>query len=176
MMQHRHDGVVARDRSLLRADVEGYSYADILEVRPGRVRLLRPSAAARRTVRLTLLGVTLVWVFLIGPLLAVWLPWLLTPWPPSLVPGWLVYVFAGFSWWVSLIATLVWWDDRLLTVLAKSTQDVTDVMVLEMTSYGTFQELRVSAPQGEMRITVRGTRRKVEGVMKAAGVPATSGA
>lgn len=156
-----------RDRFLLRADVEGFMYRDVLEVRPGRIRLIRPSDALRRGLRTGAVAVTLIWLFLVGPLLFVgmiqlvaWRGW----------PDWLALSLASVAWVGGLVGTALWWDRRTLPVLADNAPNATDVKVLGLTSFWTFQEVRATAPQGEIRITVQGSRRKVGDILRSSGV------
>jgi len=54
------------ERYLLRADLQGYSYREILEVKQGAVRLLHPSERARRLSRWTSTLFALGYLFVLG--------------------------------------------------------------------------------------------------------------
>jgi hypothetical protein len=145
---------MARDRFLFRAGRTGYTYPEVLEVRAGSVRLLSPSSTAKREQRAVSTLIAIAYVFVIGPILAVTgLPAL------GLVLG----VGIGVAlYFIGLVATLVWWDNRSLPLLAENPTYSLPLEILGIQSFGPFQEIRGRAGGREIRVSVSGRRTKVE--------------
>ncbi len=160
---------MARDRFLFRAGRTGYTYPEVLEVRTGSVRLLSPSSAAKREQRAISTLIAIAYVFVIGPILAV------TGLPAFGVISPLG-VWIGVSLYIlGLVATLAWWDNRSLPLLAENPTYSIPLDVLGIESFGTFQEIRGRAGGKEVRVAVPGPRTKVDEAVRfsnAAGRPA----
>src|SRR2546425_5948560 len=97
---------MARDRFLFRAGRTGYTYPEVLEVRAGSVRLLRPSSTAKREQRAVSTLIAIAYVFLIGPILA------LTGLPA--LGDLLGAGIGGALYFLGLIAAHIWWDNPSL--------------------------------------------------------------
>lgn len=170
MVPNRHAASVARDRFLLRADVEGYSYRDILEVRPGSVRLVHPAEDTRRTVKivttLVVLGYLFVVVFAFYPL--VYGLALLAATQFVFIVAVVVFFVVMFG---GMIAVALWWENQALPILADHPTRTLDLQVLESKSFGTFQEVRAGSTEGEVRLTVQGSRRRLADAFRLAAEP-----
>jgi len=99
---------MALERYLFRADSEGYAYRQILEVRPGSVRLLHPSEKARRFTRWISTLFALGFVFVFGAFVSQTALVLTLSGLSGLIieAALIAFYFAG------LIVLLLWWDDR----------------------------------------------------------------
>lgn len=159
-----------RDRFLFRADYEGYAHRDLLEARPGSVRLLRPSESARRTVRAVEILIALAFIFVGGSVLWV----VFSTLSLSGLPAWVgaASLFAVF--FGGLIAVEMWWENRSLPLLAEQPTRALDVSILGVQSFGTFQELRAATPSGEFLITVDGRRDRLLEALRLAGSAAAT--
>jgi len=157
------------ERYLLRADLQGYSYREILEVKQGAVRLLHPSERARRLSRWTSTLFALGYLFVLGSFMgaAGSAGGLLVSGAVGLViaAGFIAFFFAG------LVVLLLWWDDRNLPILAENPDAVRPVEVLGVTSFGTFQELRARVDGQEYRIAVHASKGRFAEVLRFAGIP-----
>lgn len=165
-----HVACVARDRFLLRADVEGYSYKDLLEVRPGSVRLLHPSEASRRTVKIVTTLVVLGYLFVVN---AAFFPFLtsLAFVAANQVDAVLLVVAFFIVMFGGMVAIALWWENRALPILADHPSRTLDLRVLDSRSFGTFQEVRAGSPEGELRITVQGSKQRLDDAFRLAAGP-----
>jgi len=145
---------MARDRFLFRAGRTGYTYPEVLEVRAGSVRLLRPSSIAKREQRAVSTLIAIAYVFIIGPILAV-------TGLPAL--GVILGVGIGVAvYFLGLIAALIWWDNRSLPLLAENPDYSMPLEILGIESFRTFHEIRGRAGGKEIRVAVPGPRTKIE--------------
>ena len=156
-----------RERYLLRADRSGYAYREILELRPGVARLLVPSERSRRTTRFVSILAALAYIFLLGtplgaliagPLLFLGIPGL------AAAAATIVAFFAG------LFALEIWWDNRALLILAESPAQALPLAIEGIRSFGTFQEVRARAQEGEVLLTVHGRHEEVMEALRFAGL------
>ena len=158
---------MARDRFLFRAGRTGYTYPEVLEVRAGSVRLLSPSSAAKREQRAISTLIAIAYVFVIGPILAV-----------TGLPALGLFLGVGIGvalYFIGFVATLVWWDNRSLPLLAENPTYSMPLEILGIESFGTFHEIRGRAGGKEIRVAVPGPRTKVEEAVRfatSAGHPA----
>lgn len=128
------------------ADRKASEYRSLLEITPGRARLLTPAKSAR--LRRWVLSVSLfipyaAWagsllVFVFGPVMAYVPPW-----------GW--FLMAGMIILAAalLVLLLLWWDRASLLLLADEWTESTDLTLLAARSFGTYQDVRARAPGGE---------------------------
>ncbi len=163
------------ERYLLRADLRGYSYREILEVRPGSLRLLHPSERARRLSRCTSTLFALGYLFVLGYFIGAVGSFIgagnaggsIVSGIVGLViaAGLIAFFFAG------LVLLLLWWDDRSLPILAENPDAARPVEALGVTSFGTFQEIRARADGQELRIAVHASKGRFAEVLRFAGIP-----
>jgi len=137
-----------RDRYLFSADRKASEYRSLLEITPGRARLLTPSKAARqvRWIVSIALAVTYmsVWSWLFVPVLAA-----LSLAGVAPVAAW---VILGASWALLFVGGFLlffWWDRRSLPTLGDSPTQSLDLVLLGARSFGTFQDVRARTPWGE---------------------------
>jgi len=157
---------MALERYLFRADSEGYAYRQILEVRPGSVRLLHPSEKARRFTRWISTLFALGFVFVFGAFVSQTALVLTLSGLSGLIieAALIAFYFAG------LIVLLLWWDDRSLPLLAENPGASVGLDVVGVTSFGTFQELRARTSGREVRIAVHGSKERVGEALRLAGL------
>ncbi|HLQ42070.1 MAG TPA: hypothetical protein VK189_04365 [Thermoplasmata archaeon] len=157
---------MALERYLFRADSEGYAYRQILEVRPGSVRLLHPSEKARRFTRWISTLFALGFVFVFGAFVSQTALVLTLSGLSGLIieAALIAFYFAG------LIVLLLWWDDRSLPLLAENPGASVGLDVVGVTSFGTFQELRARTSGQEVRIAVHGSKERVGEALRFAGL------
>jgi len=155
------------ERYLLRADLQGYTYREILEVRPGSVRLLHPSERARRLSRWTSTLFALGYLFVLGSFMGAGSAGglLVSGWGGLVIAAGLVAFFI-----TGLVLLLLWWDDRNLPILAENPDAATAVEVLGVTSFGTFQEIRARADGRDLRIAVHASKGLLAEVLRFAGI------
>jgi len=158
---------MAAERYRLRADREGYTYREILEAKPGSVRLLHPSGRARSLSRWTSTLFALGYIFVTGSVLGAGVS---AGSSASGVPGLVPSVGAVVLFIAGLVLLLLWWEDRNLPILAENPSSAMPLEVLGVTSFGTIQELRARSDGREMRIVVHGPRERVSVALRLAGV------
>ena len=134
------------------------------------MRLLVPSERARRTTRIVSILAALAYIFLLGPLLGL----LMVPLLFLGVPG-IVAAAAGFvAFFAGLFALEIWWDNHALLILAESPARVLPLAIEGIRSFGTFQEVRARAQEGEVLLTVQGRPEKVLEALRFAGLRASA--
>ncbi len=137
-----------RDRYLFSADRKSSEYRSLLEITPGRARLLTPSWTDRRarwvvSVALAVAYVAL-WSWMFGPTIGV-----LSLWGPAPVLAWALLIIYTTLWLVVALLFFVWWDRRSLPILAEDPSNVVELVLLGARSFGTFQDVRARTPSGE---------------------------
>ena len=142
------DSYGVRDRYLFCADRESSEYRRVLEITPGRARLLTPSRADRRarwvvSVALAVAYVSL-WSWLFGPAIGV-----LSLWGPAPQLAWALLIVYTALWLAAAFLFFIWWDRRSLPILAEDPADVVDLILLGARSFGTFQDVRARMPSGD---------------------------
>lgn len=161
-----------RDRYLLRADLEGFSYKDVLEVKPGSVRLLIGDQGRRRRWRLFVGLAVLTYSFGAGILLSQYGAALSALLTSMLGPLW-GFVFSITIPGVGLAVIALWGDHYLPNYLARRPLHALQVEVLRSESYRFFQELRVRGGGQFMQVTVNGTRKRVTEALRLAATSPT---
>jgi hypothetical protein len=153
---------VPEERYLFRAGTVGYTFPEILEVQRNSLRVVQPSAKARRLINgvSTLIG--LGYMFAVSWLIVGPLGPLLTSWDRAIAV--VVVFFAG------LVAIIVWWDRRSLPLLAKNPAASTPLALVSTQFIGTFQEIRGRTNGEELRVAVATSRKKLEDALRLAGV------
>jgi len=148
-------------RFLFRAGRKGYTYPELLEIRPGAAQILVPSEQARRRARIVSTFIALAYVFIVGPLVGGLVAF---SGFPIVAP-----VVAVIAFFIGFIGILVWWDHMSLPLLAEAPRSILDVELIGVRSFGTFQEIRARAQGEEVRIAVPGPRRRLEEATRKAG-------
>ena len=156
---------MAAERYLFRADADGYTYRQILEIRPGSVRLLTPSGRARRFARSISTLIALGFIFVFGVFVnlgaaAVGL---------SGLGGLLVAIPLVAFYFAGLFIILLWWDEQNLPLLSENPDASVGLDVRGVTSYGTFQEIRAQGNGRELRVAIHGSRARVDEALRFAG-------
>jgi hypothetical protein len=152
---------VDENRFLFRAGREGYTYPELLQIRPGAAQILVPSEQAQRRTRIVSTFVALAYVFIVGPLVGG-----LAAFSRFSIVAPIVAV-AGF--FVGLIGILLWWDRMSLPLLAENPRSIRDIELIAVQSFGTFQEIRARAQGEELRIAVSGSRGRLAEATRKAG-------
>jgi hypothetical protein len=160
------------ERFLLRADLQGYSYRDILEVKPDSLRMLRPSVKARMLSRWTSTLFALGYLFVLGTFISYVT---FAGWMISGIVGLFVIALLVAFFFAGLIVLLLWWDDRSLPILAENPDAAIPVEFLGVTSFGTFQEIRGQSNGQELRIAVHASKRKFDEILQFAGLDRPQG-
>ncbi len=142
---HHH---VVRDRYLFTADRKSSEYRSLLEITPGRARLLTPSKSSRRDrwiISIVLaIGYIGVWGWLFAPVLAVF-PLI----GANVLRAWVVLgAFTALSI-VGAFLFFSWWDRHSLPMLADAPSQSLELVLLGARSFGTFQDVRARTPFGE---------------------------
>jgi hypothetical protein len=150
---------VPTDRYLFRAGTAGYTYPQVLEIRKDGLRLLLPSAEARRRQRALSSLIALGYVFVAGSALT-GLAGPLSRLSPVLIVAEVVVFLGGF------VAVTVWWDRRSLPLLAESPAESAAIEVVSTESFGTFQEIRARANGAELRVAVPASRETLGKAMR----------
>ncbi len=137
-----------RDRYLFSADRKSSEYRSLLEITPGRARLLTPSKSSRRTrwfVSIVLaFAFYVVWAWMLAPtLLVVGLT------GTALAIAWTLLIAIAVLEFAALLAILLWWDRRSLPILGHDYAQSLDLVLLGARSLGTFQDVRARTPSGE---------------------------
>jgi len=154
---------VARERYLFRAGSAGYTYPEILEVRKGSLRLLRPSGEGRLRQRVVTTLIALAYIFGVGVVLAGFVVrW--TSMSPVIAVAEIVLFFAG------LLALEVVWDRWSLPLLAEAPAATIPLEFLSAKSYGTFQEIRGTVDGTALSVAVPGSHEKLEDALRFAGL------
>lgn len=151
-------------RYLFRAGRAGYTYPELLEIRLGAAQLLVPSEGAKRRSRIVSGLIALAYVFVAGPIIAMIAAFS--------GPSWVLPSIAFVTFFVGLLAVLVWWDGWSLPLLAEAPTSVVNLELVGIASFGTFQEIRARAAGEEVRVTVSGPRRRIEEAARFAGLMA----
>lgn len=137
-----------RDRYLFSADRKASEYRSLLEITPGRARLLTPSRESRyaRWFISIVLGMSYVaiWSWLFGPVLAV-----LSLTGAALAVAWVILAVFSLLWFVGAFLLFTWWDRRSLPILADAPSQALELVLLGARSFGTFQDVRARTPWGE---------------------------
>ena len=153
---------VARERYLFRAGSAGYTYPEILEVRKGSLRLLRPSGEGQRRQRVITTLIALAYIFGVGAVLGFAARWKFVS--PVIAVAEIVLFFAG------LLALEVVWDRWSLPLLAEAPAATIPLQFLSARSYRTFQEIRGSADGTALSVAVPGSHEKLEDALRFAGL------
>jgi len=153
---------VARERYLFRAGSAGYTYPEILEVRKGSLRLLRPSGEGQRRQRVITTLIALAYIFGVGAVLGFVARWRFVS--PVIAVAEIVLFFAG------LLALEVVWDRWSLPLLAEAPAATIPLQFLSARSYRTFQEIRGSADGTALSVAVPGSHEKLEDALRFAGL------
>src|SRR2546430_4863188 len=163
MARHPPLPSVARERYLFRAGSAGYTYPEILEVRKGSLRLLRPSGEGRLRQRVVTTLIALAYIFGVGVVLAGFVVrW--TSMSPVLAVAEIVLFFAG------LLALEVAWDRWSLPLLADAPAATIPLEFLSAKSYGTFQEIRGTVDRTALSVAAPGSHEKLEVALRFAGL------
>ena len=162
MAQHPPLPSVARERYLFRAGSAGYTYPEILEVRKGSLRLLRPSGEGQRRQRVITTLIALAYIFGVGAVLGFVARWTFAS--PVIAVAEIVLFFAG------LLALEVVWDRWSLPLLAEAPAATIPLEFLSAKSFGTFQEIRGSADGTALSVAVPGSHEKLEDALRFAGL------
>src|SRR5438309_9571433 len=163
MARHPPLPSVARERYLFRAGRSGYTYAEILEVRKGSLRLLRPSGEGRLRQRVVTTLIALAYIFGVGAVLVGFVA-RGTSMSPVIAVAEIVLFFAG------LFALEVVWDRWSLPLLAEAPAATIPLQFLSARSYRTFQEIRGSADGTALSVAVPGSHEKLEDALRFAGL------
>jgi len=162
MARHPPLPSVARERYLFRAGSAGYTYPEILEVRKGSLRLLRPSGEGQRRQRVITTLIALAYIFGVGAVLGFVARWRFVS--PVIAVAEIVLFFAG------LLALEVVWDRWSLPLLAEAPAATIPLQFLSARSYRTFQEIRGSADGTALSVAVPGPHERLEDALRFAGL------
>jgi hypothetical protein len=135
-----------RDRYLFSADRKASEYRTVLEITPGRARLLTPSGRGLSWRWSGSLAIWIGYLFLSSPLLLVGVA--LT----QSMPPWLAWAFIAVwfvCWLAGLFLLSLVWDRKSLLFLADDPAHAMDIILLGARSFGAFQEVRARMPGGE---------------------------
>lgn len=134
-----------RDRYLFSADRKASEYRGVLEITPGRARLLTPSQSGRQVRWIVSIALALAYVYVASSLIV---PFTIAG---SVIPviGWILLVAAMILWFAGLIAVFLWWDRKSLLFLAEGPVQAMDLILLGARSFGTFQDVRARTREGE---------------------------
>lgn len=160
------------ERLLFRAGRQGYSYPEILEIRPASFRILVPSYEAKRRAHLLSILVALAYVFIAGTFLGI-----TALAPIQNLDGVVAGVVTGAAvalYILGLIGVLVWWDRWSLPLLAEAPAATIPLELIDTQSFGTFQEIRARAEGATVRVAIPGSRSRLGEAMRFAGVSGTS--
>ncbi len=135
-----------RDRYLFSADRKASEYKHVLEITPGRARLLTPNGSAWgwRWVGSLALLVTFLAFFAPAGLAIVG-----TAAAQSPVVAWILIIAATAAWLGGLFLAFFLWDRKSLLFLADAPSHSLDLILLGARSFGTFQDVRARVPGGE---------------------------
>ncbi len=145
-----------RDRFLFSADRTSSEYRGVLEITPGRARLLAPSESAHHVHRFVSIALSFAYVAVTSGT-----AWFLIPGLPAPPAGWIMLGIALLLWFAGYLGVLLWWDRKSLPILADGPSRCEDLVLLGAKSLGTFQEVRARNPEGkEIKLVVdtRATR------------------
>ncbi len=139
---------VVRDRYLFTADRKASEFRSLLEITPGRARLLTPSNDARRLRWLVSVGLAVayvvVWSGLVGPAAS-----LISLGGAAVVAAWAAFGLFTVLWFVGAFLLFRWWDRRSMPLLADAPAHALELVLLGARSFGTFQDVRARTPWGE---------------------------
>ena len=140
-----------RDRYLFSADRKSSEYRGVLEITPGRARLLTPSQSAMNVRWTVSIGLSIAYIAV-----GTWLLSSLVRAPIPAAPlGWIVLVAAFVVWFAGYFAVFLWWDRRSLPILADGPSRWLDLILLGARSFGTFQDVRARTIDGnELHLVV----------------------
>jgi hypothetical protein len=162
-----------RDRYLFSADRTASEYKTVLEITPGHARLLTPSMSARNWRWAISLLYYIIYTGFFGTALGLGLIYVFG----LVLPSWAGFFLFGIVWIGGLFLIFFWWDRRSLPLLADAPSQVTELILLGATSFGTFQEVRAKTLQGnKLRLVVDTTPPRFwEAMQLLEGKPAASG-
>ena len=159
---------VTAERLLFRAGRKGYAYPELLEVRRGSLRILVPSGEAKRRARVVSTLVAIAYVFVAGPVIAtIAVALMQNLGAVAAVPTVVVY-FLGF------VGILVWWDRWSLPLLAENPSAAIPIEFVGTQSFGTFQEIRGRIQGADVRVSIPGSRARLDDAVRFAGLSANS--
>ncbi len=137
-----------RDRYLFTADRKSSEYRRLLEITPGRARLLTPSRASRRDRWIISIVLAIAYIVvldsLFGPAVTV-----LTLSGANLTVAWIVFGVFTVLWFIGAFVAFSWWDRHSLPMLAEEPSQSLELILLGARSFGTFQDVRARTPTGE---------------------------
>jgi hypothetical protein len=167
------DGVLVRDRYLFSADKKTTEYETVLEITPGHARLVTPSKASHYWRWTISLLYYIIYTGLIGTLLGTLLIYVTGP----VLPSWAAFLLFAVLWIGGLFVLFFWWDRRSLPLLADAPSQVSELILLGATSFGTFQDVRARTMRGEeLHLVVDATAPRFwEAVRLLEATPAPSG-
>ena len=163
-----------RDRYLFSADPKATEYKQVLEITPGRARLLMPSEGARRWRWVASLGIFLAYLWITSPVSTILFA--VVPFLTSLA-FWVVVGTVSAGWFAGLFIVFYLWDRMSLLLLAGEWSRATDLVLLRARSFGTFQDVAARTREGqEMRLIVDARAPRFwEAVQLLEGRPSSSG-
>ncbi len=140
-----------RERYLFFADRDVTTYRDLLEIRPGRARLVTPSEAARSFRWVSSIAFFVGYTAIAGPVCFLGIALGIG----LLLPYWIGAVVAVLVWGLGLFSLYIWWDRHNLPFLAESPANAIELQLLGARSLGAVQDVRARTPDGqEMHLVV----------------------